>query len=74
MIKMKTPRIKSPEKMRVSEGNIRKAAMRVLSQKLVSPEIHYIQRTLGATATQQQMDDTIVAVRKLPWTSIVLPD
>jgi hypothetical protein len=58
----------------VSESNVRKAAIRVLGQQLVSPEVQYVQRTLGNTASQQEMDETILAVRKLPWASIVSPD
>ncbi len=58
----------------VSESNLRKTAMRVLGQKLVSAEIDYIQRTLGASATQQEMDATVLAVRRMPWASIVAPE
>ncbi|MCU1347531.1 MAG: hypothetical protein JWO56_561 [Acidobacteria bacterium] len=71
---VKEPAVKKPAKMAVSETNIRKAAARLLSQKLVSTEIHYIQRVLGNTATQQDVDDKVLAVRKMPWASIVLPD
>ena len=65
---------KSVAKLPVSEGNITKAAVRLLSQKLVSSEIHYVQRTLGATATQEAIDAHVLAVRKMPWSSIVLAD
>ncbi len=58
----------------VSEANVRKAALRLLGQQLVSPEVQYVQRTLGNTASQQEMDDTILAVRKMPWANIVHPD
>ena len=58
----------------VSETNLRKAASRVLGHALVSTEVQYIQRTLGAKATQQVLDDTILAVRKMPWASIVAPE
>jgi hypothetical protein len=65
-------REKKAVKMTVSESNLKKAALRLLPQgALVSTEIHYIQRTLGARATQQELDDNVLAVRKLPWTSIV---
>lgn len=70
---IKAPR-KSVAKLPVSEGNITKAAVRLLSQKLVSSEIHYVQRVLGATATQEAIDANVLAVRKLPWTSIVVAD
>ena len=58
----------------VSELNLKKAALRVLGQRLVSPEVMYIQRTLGNKATQAEIDATILAVRKMPWASIVIPD
>jgi hypothetical protein len=67
----KVPR---PAKMPVSETNLRKTASRLLSQTLVSTEIQYIQHKLGATATQQDLDANVLAVRKMPWASIVLPD
>ena len=61
-------------KVPVSELNLRKAAARLLTTKLVSPEIYYIQRELGSTATQEDLDAKVVAVRSMPWASIVLPD
>ena len=61
-------------KLSVTESNLRKAALRLIGHHLVSPEVHYIQRTLGAKATQQQLDDNVIAVRRLPWSKIVLPD
>lgn len=71
--KPKVAKIRVPS-FPVSESNVRKAAVRVLGQQLVSPEVQYVQRTLGNTASQQAMDDAILAVRKLPWASIVSPD
>jgi len=65
---------KATAKMAVSESNITKAAMRLLSQRLVSSEIHYVQRVLGAQATQEEIDTNVLGVRKLPWSSIVLAD
>ncbi|HEV2719728.1 MAG TPA: hypothetical protein VG323_06890 [Thermoanaerobaculia bacterium] len=61
-------------KVPVSELNLRKTAARLLTTKLVSPEIHYIQRELGTTATQEELDAKVVAVRAMPWASIVIPD
>lgn len=58
----------------VSDTNVGKAAMRLLSQRLVSTEVAYVQRTLGATASQADLDAQIMAVRQLPWSSIVVPD
>ncbi len=71
---VKTVRTPAVTRMPVSETNLRKAAARLLSQTLVSTEVQYIQHVLGATATQKDMDDKVVAVRKMPWASIVLPD
>ena len=55
----------------VSEMNLRKTAMRVLGQSLVSTEIQYIQRTLGTSATQEVLDATVLSVRTMPWASLV---
>lgn len=74
---MKTTRKKtgaSEGKLAVSEGNVAKAAARLLSQRLVSTEVAYVQRVLGATASQADIDAQVMAVRKLPWASIVLAD
>jgi hypothetical protein len=61
-------------KLPVSEGNVGKAAMRLLSQRLVSTEVAYVQRVLGNTASQSDIDAQVIAVRKLPWASIVIAD
>lgn len=61
-------------KIAVTETNLSKAAIRLLSQRLVSSEMAYVQRTLGATASQDDIDKQVLAVRKLPWASIVLPE
>ncbi len=58
----------------VSELNLKKTALRILGQRLVSPEVAYIQRTLGATATQKELDASVTAVRKMPWAKIVQPE
>lgn len=58
----------------VSDLNVRKAAKRLLGSVLVSPEVAYVQRELGAKATQQELDAKVIAVRKMPWASIVIPD
>jgi hypothetical protein len=58
----------------VSELNIKKTAIRLLGTKLVSTEVHYIQRTLGAKASQGEIDKNVIAVRRMPWASIVEPD
>jgi hypothetical protein len=58
----------------VSELNVVKTAARLMTTKLVSTEISYVQRVLGATATQQQLDEKVLAVRRMPWSSIALAD
>jgi hypothetical protein len=57
----------------VSERNLQNAALRLLPKhnKLVSPEVDYLRRVLGERATQQQIDEKVVQVRKLPWSEIV---
>ncbi|HEX6099697.1 MAG TPA: hypothetical protein VF432_25510 [Thermoanaerobaculia bacterium] len=73
---MKTPPVKKQvtKKVPVSANNIAKAASRLLSQRLVSTEVEYIQRTLGNSSTQEELDANVLAVRKLPWASLVLPE
>lgn len=61
-------------KVAVSELNLRKAATRLLSTKLVSTEVAYIQRELGASVTQEVLDAKVLAVRSMPWSSIVAAD
>lgn len=73
---MKVDLVKPPRAVRkaVTETNLKKTAARLLSTRLVSTEIQYLQRTLGSSATQQELDEKVVAVRRLPWSSIVTPD
>jgi hypothetical protein len=68
-----TPRPKVA-RVPVSELNLRKAAVRLLGTKLVSTEVFYIQRELGSSATQEALDAKVMAVRAMPWSSIVMPD
>jgi hypothetical protein len=62
------------KRVSTSETNLMKAGQRILSQRLVSTEIEYLQRTLGATATQEDIDTKVGEVRKMKWSSIALPD
>lgn len=57
----------------VSERNLQSAATRLLPKhnKLVSPEVEYLRRVLGDRATQVEIDEKVMAVRKLPWREIV---
>ncbi len=68
------PNTRVKTKVPVTEANIRKAASRLLSTKLVSTEMSYVQRELGSSATQAELDAKVLAVRALPWASIVQPD
>jgi len=56
----------------VSERNLQTAAQRLLPKhnRLVSSEVEYLRRVLGDRATQAQIDEKVVAVRKLPWSEI----
>lgn len=58
----------------ISELNVRKTASRLLDTKLVSTEVAYVQRVLGNTATQEELDARVLAVRRMPWAEISLPD
>lgn len=64
---------KAPKLITVSERNLQSAAIRLLPKhnKLVSPEVDYLRRVLGDKATQGDIDERVLAVRKLPWSEIV---
>ena len=67
---------KSPSNRRIpiTDGALKKAALRMLDQTLVSTEILYVKHLLGKSATQLDIDQTVVAVRNMPWENIVLPE
>jgi hypothetical protein len=62
-----------PKLITVSERNLQNAAVRLLPKhnKLVSPEVDYLRRVLGEKATQNEIDEKVQLVRKLPWAEIV---
>ena len=62
-----------PKLITVSERNLQNAAIRLLPKhnKLVSPEVDYLRRILGEKATQNEIDEKVQQVRKLPWAEIV---
>jgi len=62
-----------PKMITVSERNLQNAAVRLLPKhnKLVSPEVDYLRRVLGEKATQNEIDEKVQQVRKLPWSEIV---
>lgn len=69
------PRAVREATLNVSESVLRKTALRVLNgQRLVSPEVDYILRTLGPKATQQELDSMVMRVRKMPWGSLMQPE
>ena len=57
----------------VSERNLQNAATRLLPKhnRLVSTEVEYLRRVLPERATQVEIDEKILLVRKLPWSAIV---
>ena len=64
---------RAPKLIPVSERSLQTAALRLLPKhnKLVSPEVEYLRRVLGDRATQTDIDEKVLAVRKLPWAEIV---
>ncbi len=57
----------------VSERNLQSAAVRLLPRhnRLVSSEVEYLRRVLGDKATQKDIDEKVLLVRRLPWREIV---
>ena len=64
---------KTPKLISVSDRNLQSAAIRLLPKhnKLVSPELLYLRRVLGDKATQGEIDEKVMLVRRLPWSEIV---
>lgn len=64
---------RTPKQVTVSERNLQNAAIRLLPKhnKLVSSEVDYLRRVLGDRATQAQIDEKVLLVRRLPWREIV---
>ena len=64
---------RAPKMVAVSERNLQNAAVRLLPKhnRLVTPEVDYLRRVLGEKATQNDIDEKVLAVRKLPWAEIV---
>ena len=62
-----------PKLITVSERNLQTAATRLFPKhnRLVSSEVDYLRRVLGDRATQTDIDEKVLAVRKLPWSEIV---
>jgi len=64
---------RTPKLISVSERNLQSAATRLLPKhnKLVSSEVDYLRRVLGEKATQGEIDEKVLLVRRLPWRDIV---
>lgn len=73
-VKLEKARPERVARVAVTESNIRKAAKRVMAGALVSTEIQYLQHVMGSSATEAEFDKQVLAVRSMPWASIVLPD
>ena len=64
---------RTPKLITVSERNLQNAATRLLpkSNRLVSSEVEYLRRVLGDRATQGEIDEKVMLVRRLPWSDIM---
>jgi len=64
---------RTPKLITVSERNLQNAATRLLPKhnRLVSSEVDYLRRVLGEKATQVEIDEKVLLVRRLPWREIV---
>ena len=64
---------RTPKLITVSERNLQNAATRLLPKhnRLVSSEVDYLRRVLGEKATQGDIDEKVLLVRRLPWRDIV---
>ena len=64
---------RTPKLIAVSERNLQSAATRLLPKhnRLVSSEVDYLRRVLGDKATQVDIDEKVLLVRRLPWRDIV---
>ena len=64
---------RAPKQVAVSERNLQNAAVRLLpkSNRLVSTEVDYLRRVLGEKATQLEIDEKVVLVRRMPWRELV---
>lgn len=72
-MKAKTMKMKAPKRVTVTERSLQNAAARLLpkTKKLVSTEVDYIRRVLGDSATQVEIDEKVITVRKMPWSTLV---
>lgn len=64
---------RSSKLITVSERNLQSAAVRLLPKqnRLVSTEVEYLRRVLGDKATQKDIDEKVLLVRRLPWRDVV---
>ena len=59
-------------KIAVTERILQHAAGRLISTPLVSVEISYLQKTLGNSETESNINEAVASVRRLPWATIAL--
>lgn len=59
-------------KVAVTERILQHAAGRLISTPLVSVEISYLQKTLGNSETESNINEAVAGVRRLPWATIAL--
>lgn len=64
---------KASKLITVSERNLQSAAIRLFPRqnRLVSSEIEYLRRVLGDRASQTDIDEKVLLVRRLPWREII---
>lgn len=61
-------------KLPVTERILQHSAARLISTRLVTVEVSYLQRTLNNSETEKTIDEAVLAVRKLPWSTIRVAD
>ncbi|MFN2239717.1 MAG: hypothetical protein ABR524_10025 [Thermoanaerobaculia bacterium] len=59
-------------KVAVTERILQHAAVRLISTPLVSVEISYLQKHLGNTETETNINEAVASVRRLPWATVAM--
>lgn len=68
---MSANKIPRKRKINVSDKRIQQTAMRLLHDDLVSVELKFVQNELGHSATQDEIDQAVTQVRKMPWSKLM---
>ena len=66
-----TTKAKKERKVTVSDKRVQNTAIRLLKDDLVSVELDFVQRQLGNTATQTEIEEKVSEVRQMPWSSLM---